>query len=436
MQTPYRSIHAGTPVGDFGAIRAVLRLLLSAFCLLPSAAAGDAPAKPVGWRGDGSGQYPNATPPLEWDGETKKNILWCTKVGPNKFSSPIVVPGADGGAAAGGKVFLMAEPAQLVCVDADTGKILWTQADTFADLPTKVEPKPAKGSPGNTTPTPVCDGQFVYVSFGCGIVACHDMQGQRQWIQFLDHAYVPQYGRAASPVLVGGKLLVSVGCLTALDAKTGKLAWKKEEVVEAYGTPAPVNIGGVDMVFAPSGQLVRVADGAILAEAKELKYTTPLIRDSTAYMVDTATFALTLPAQAADKLEVKRPWIADLEGIFYGSGILHDGLLYAMSNEGRYYVLDAKDGKTVVEKELDIPSRCGRPDLPAADIYGSLVLAGKYLFLSNTIGDTFVLEPGREYKEVKRNRLDEGSGGTPAFAGKRIYIRGGANLYCIGEKQK
>ncbi|MGD0091372.1 MAG: PQQ-binding-like beta-propeller repeat protein, partial [Planctomycetota bacterium] len=333
-----------------------------------------------------------------------------------------------------GKVFVRADPAQLVCVDAQTGKILWQQADTFADLPAKVEPQPAKGSPGNTTSTPVCDGQFVYVSYGCGLVACHDMQGQRQWIQYLKHEYVPQYGRAASPVLVGGKLLVSLGCLTALDAKTGKLVWKNEDVAETYGTPLAVQLAGVDAVLAPSGSLVRVADGGIVATYKELKYTTPLVHESTAYMVDTTTCALALPAPAADKIVLKPLWNADLEGLFYGSGIYDNGLVFAANNEGHFYILDAKDGNTLVDKELDIPSGAGRPDLPPAEIYPSLVLAGKYLFLSNTKGDTLVLAPGREYKEVKRNHLDEGSGGTPAFAGSRIYIRGGANLYCIGEK--
>ncbi|HEY3325221.1 MAG TPA: PQQ-binding-like beta-propeller repeat protein [Planctomycetota bacterium] len=378
----------------------------------------------VGWRADGAGKYPDATPPLEWDGETKKNIQWCTKVGPNKFSSPIVVAG---------KVILTAEPAQLICVDAASGKILWNQADTFADLATPMEAKPAKGSPGNTTPTPVCDGKFIYMSYGCGLVACHDMDGKRQWITFVPHEYVPQYGRAASPVLVGDKLLVTIGCLTALDAKTGKPVWQNSKLVEGYGTPAPVKVGGVDMVLAPSGQLVRVSDGAILAESKELKYTTPIIEKSTAYMVDTTIFALTLPEQAGDKLELKQLWINDLEGMFYGSGIHDNGLLYAINNEGKFYVIDAKDGKILVEKDLDIPSASGRVQ-PAAEIYPSLVLAGKYLFLSNTIGNTLVIQPGREYKELKHNHLEEGSGATPAFAGSRIYVRGGANLYCIGEK--
>src|SRR5205807_1285623 len=44
---------------------------------------------PQGFRGDGTGRTPAADPPLEWS--DSKNVLWSTKIGPNKYSSPIVV---------------------------------------------------------------------------------------------------------------------------------------------------------------------------------------------------------------------------------------------------------------------------------------------------------------------------------------------------------
>src|SRR5436190_644099 len=59
-----------------------------------------------GWRGDGSGRFPEATPPIEWNGDSGKNILWSTKVGPSKFSSLAV---------ASDNIFVVAEPARLVC---------------------------------------------------------------------------------------------------------------------------------------------------------------------------------------------------------------------------------------------------------------------------------------------------------------------------------
>ena len=39
----------------------------------------------------------------------------------------------------------------------------------------------------------------------------------------------------------------------------------------------------------------------------------------------------------------------------------------------------------------------------------------------------------REYKEVSVNTL-ESFRSTPIFSGKRMYLRGVKNLYCIGEE--
>jgi len=60
-----------------------------------------------------------------------------------------------------------------------------------------------------------------------------------------------------------------------------------------------------------------------------------------------------------------------------------------------------------------------------------------------------VFEPGREYREVARNKIEDcllsrdwGGGqevpehfaSTPVAEGGRIYLRGGKYMYCLGEK--
>lgn len=79
-------------------------------------------AHPVGFRGDGSGVFPGATPPTQWQdrygGELGSNVLWKTHMPGWTVSSPIVV---------GTRVFTVAEPDLLLCVDSRTGAILWQQ---------------------------------------------------------------------------------------------------------------------------------------------------------------------------------------------------------------------------------------------------------------------------------------------------------------------
>jgi hypothetical protein len=54
------------------------------------------------------------------------------------------------------------------------------------------------------------------------------------------------------------------------------------------------------------------------------------------------------------------------------------------------------------------------------------------LFASNDAGDTLLLEPGDQGTVVGTNSLPRGSGATPTFSGKRMFIRSGNLIYCIG----
>ena len=109
--------------------------------------------RPVGWRGDGNGAFPGATPVTQWrDGDLEPreveierwgdaggnvrgtyerrkvrlfanrktvNIAWKTEMPGFANSSPIAV---------GDRIFTTAEPNWLICVDAHTGRILWQRA--------------------------------------------------------------------------------------------------------------------------------------------------------------------------------------------------------------------------------------------------------------------------------------------------------------------
>jgi hypothetical protein len=47
-------------------------------------------------------------------------------------------------------------------------------------------------------------------------------------------------------------------------------------------------------------------------------------------------------------------------------------------------------------------------------------------------GESTIIVPGAEYKEIARNTLGELCKASMAVAGKNIIIRGEHNLYCIG----
>ena len=389
----------------------------------------ETPGKTVGWRSDGSGHFQNVQAPVTWNEENKKGIVWRAKVGKGQ-SSPVV---------AGDCVFVSAEEDLLTCVDRKTGKVLWQKENGFKSLPPemKVEEKRAPTDPGCglATPTPVSDGKHVWTTYGTGIVVCYDRDGNRRWVRYIDLPQMTEYGRSASPVLVDGKLIVSIGHVIALDPVTGKTLWDANEVETMYyGTPAAAKIGEVTVLVTPMGDVVRVADGKLLArEIAGLDYNGPIVRNGVVYFGGVVLTALKLPEKTDGPFKVKTLWETELEGEFFSSPVWHDDILYVAGNEGILFALDAVKGTIVWQKEIPIPSASGMTG-EAANIYPSLAVADGKLYLANDAGYMLVLVPGREYKEAAQNEIDDGSGASPVFDGKHLFLRGGDKLYCIGPK--
>src|SRR5437868_2778164 len=102
------------------------------------------------------------------------------------------------------------------------------------------------------TPTPVSDGEFVWVMFGTGDLACLDRAGKIIWQRNLVKEYGPyktNHGYGSSPMLLDGKVFIACmhqgpSYLLAVDAKTGKNIWKKDrnlepkdEAQDSYSSP-------------------------------------------------------------------------------------------------------------------------------------------------------------------------------------------------------
>src|SRR5262245_9243393 len=72
--------------------------------------------RPFGWRGDGSGCFPGATPVTEWSSTT--NVRWSAVVG-RSYSSPVLTEQF---------AFVTSEPNLLVCVRRADGVTAWKLA--------------------------------------------------------------------------------------------------------------------------------------------------------------------------------------------------------------------------------------------------------------------------------------------------------------------
>jgi outer membrane protein assembly factor BamB len=293
--------------------------------------------------------------------------------------------------------------------------------------------EPGKGADGYhptggySSATPVIDGKHVYVLFGNGLAAAYDLDGKRLWLKLVEHP-TAAYGHGASPVLVNDKLLVHFSDLVALDTKNGREVWRTK-ISPSHGTSMAARIGDVDVIIHPTGVAVRVADGGIIAKnLGSCGPNSPLVQDGKAFFMAGQARGVTLPTSLDPSTKWEPLWKgkgASLKGgsYWFPSPVLHDGLLYALNATGIFTVVDAATGQRVYEERLDFKG---------GQCYPSVTLAGKHLFVSSDNGHTLVLEPGRAYKEVAHNVL-EPFRSTPAFEGKRMYVRTLQHLWCIGK---
>ena len=157
-------------------------------------------------------------------------------------------------------------------------------------------------------------------------------------------------------------------------------------------------------------------------------YTSPVVQGRNVYFLDGMMNAVQLPETVEEPFECEELWGGDLEGEFYASPLVKDDQIHLVDKAAKYYVLDGASGKTILSRVLELAA--AQPDSKAS-VFSSPCLAGKRLFISDDAGQTIVQETADEGAAITKNALPNGSGGTPAFSGKRIFTRGGEFLYCL-----
>lgn len=330
---------------------------------------------------------------------------------------------------------------------------------------------------GFTAHTPVTDGQRVYVLYGSGIVAAYDRDGNCVWKRLLNRRMV-EHGYTTSPLLVDGKLVIYFDSFVELDSETGAVVLERPRFIPKgmtfqqtafYGAGCVLSAGGDKVVYYPKGEFVRVSDGKTLSCDPKLlgvqnNIITPVSEGAIAYTIlHTAeqtyeggehAVAFRVPAleqdQVSPEIVAKVPLKMGNVPYYYNANIcasplVHDGLLYTVTVLGTLIVVDMNNGEVLYQRQLDLdvfmPYNGG---LLKGGASSSPTLAGKYIYIWGNQGTCVVLEPGRTFKQVARNRVEnfnpvrpawrEATITNPVFEGGRMYYRAERTLYCIGAK--
>ena len=368
--------------------------------------------------------------PLTW-GEGR-NVAWKTPIPGLGWSSPVV---------AGGRVWITTAIEQrgislrVVAFDAATGReVVNVEAFKIPLDRREINPKNSWASP-----TPVIEGDRVYVHFGADGTAALTASGEIIWKNRFD--YVSQHGAGGSPVVYGDLLIVNcdgsdVAFVVALDKRTGKVKWKTNRgfpADQAYTTPLVIRAGDRDQLISIGAFRARAYDPATGKEIWRVRYDEgfsnvprPVFAHGLVFIATGFQQPSLLAVRPDGKGDVTKTHVA--WSITRGAPLTPSPLavgdeLYLVTDGGIATCLDARTGTMLWQQRLG-------GTYSASPVFAD----GRIYFLAEQ-GVTTVIAPGRAFQRLAQNALDGGLLASMAVAGGSLFLRTDSHLYRITEAQ-
>jgi outer membrane protein assembly factor BamB len=363
--------------------------------------------------------------PLTWS-ETK-NVLWKVEIPGRGWSSPAIL---------GDRIWLTTatdegKSLRAISVDRKTGAILQNVEVFRLKSSGRLNLKNSQASP-----TPVLEGERVYLHFGANGTACITKSGEMVWKTRLDYDN-GQHGPGGSPIIYDDLLIAScdgqdVQYVVALDKLTGKVRWKKfREGYQAYTTPIVVRLPAGDQVISPGAfravsyeprtgkELWQVRYGDGFSNVPRPVYGNGLVFLCTGFQ-QPSLLAVRLDGRG-DVTKSHIAWELNRGVSLTPSPLLVGDELYIVSDNGVASCVDAKTGA------LNWRVRLGG-NHSASPIYAD----GRIYFLSEE-GESVVIAPGKEFKELARNQLDGPTLASMAVSDSAIFVRSQTHLYRLSD---
>lgn len=334
-----------------------MRIVFAAAASLAAGLAAGAGEDWPQWRGPGRGGATVAVAP-RWPSMLEKG--WSVEVGEG-HSSPVV---------SAGRVFAHAREGgdEVVrALDAATGRVLWTSRHP---TPHTVNPAAAGHGPGPKSTPAVAGGRVFTFSISGVLTALDAATGRVAWrrehgARFRETA--PLYGTALSPLAVEGMVVAHVGghddgALVALDAATGRERWAWAGDGPGYASPVLATLAGVRQVVALTQSRlagVALADGRLLwslpfTTGFDQNAVTPAVAgDRVIYSgLDRGVHAVRVTREGARWVTAPAWSNADVS-MYMSSPVVRAGRVFGLSHrkKGQVFALDLATGALVFASE-------------------------------------------------------------------------------------
>jgi outer membrane protein assembly factor BamB len=306
-----------------------------------------------------------------------------------------------------GRLYATFGAAGTACVETQTGKVLWTRRD--------LECNHYRGAGSS----PILYGNYIFLNFDGSdrqyVVALDKRNGKTVWqknrsIDFddLDSDGKPfsegdlrkAFATCQVAVFDGRTMLLSQGsrALYAYEPTSGEELWRLEERSNYSGSTRPVTGDGLVFVSSgfPSGEVLAIRPGQA-GECLDAKTNGPT------------------------GMRLNVVWKTKQHAPKKPSLVLHDGLLYAIEDNGAAMCWEALTGKVVWSEHI------------GGHFSASPLCAPGRIYLFSEEGKTTVIALGRQFKKLAENEMGDGFMASPAVSGKALFVRSRTRLYRIEE---
>ena len=379
---------------------------------------------------NGSGASDATTVPAAW---TEKDVRWKVALPGPGHSSPVLW---------GDRIFVTCgdpESAKrtLLCLKAADGSILWRR--DFDSAPTK-----QNTANSYATPTPAVDKDRVYVLWATeqnypAIALTHD--GKDVWRRDLG-PFVSQHGHGASPIVFEDLLIVpndqdGVSFIAALDCATGKTRWQTERksTKAAYSTPCILQRegGAAEIILSSHAHGITALDPKTGRVAWEMADAFPqrvvgspvvagglVLGNCGTGGAGMHVIAVRPPAAKDGKPAVA--WKAAKPAPYVTMPVVSGGLVFLWTDTGTVLCVRLATGEEVWREKL------------GGSYYASPVAVGGRIYNVSRTGEVVSLAAGEKYELLGRTPLGEATHATPAVAGGRMVLRTLTHLISVGGK--
>jgi len=412
------------------------------------------------WRGpEQNGRTREKAPVTSWslDG---KNVLWKTPI--EGRTTPILINGRLYAIVPAGDVTNnISIQERIVCIDADTGKLLWEKRFNVFDTDIVQQRLGWTAMVGD--PQTGC----VYAHLTGGQFICLDRDGKLIW----EHSLTEEFGRVSGyggrihfPILDEDRVIIGMFSsgwgdqgkplhrLLAADKKTGEILWWSgpgdAPIDTTYAVPVVAVIDGKRMIIMPNsdgnvyGLLARTGEKLWTFKlSKRGLNTTPVVDGNHVYVtngeenLDTTEMGRVVcidATKAGDITTSGEVWRAEGIKAGFASPALANGRLYVVDNSANLFAIDAKTGKIHWQYSTGRVAK-GSPTVTSDGIIYYGEQNGAFQILKDA-GDHCESLDLEEF--TREDKMIDEIYGSPIVVNGRVYFMTRYHMYCLGAAGK